>query len=455
MARQLRRDLGVPIGTIHSNWGGSQIRAWLTPEGGKALYGPAAMTQLEQYAKDPLGAVTAFAPGWEKWWTDRTGQSPWANPDELDWQPVPRIAAWGEWTGTPLAGNGNGNVWMRRTVMLTPAQAKAGGTLNIGLVDDIDMTFVNGHPVGNTSSWSDERHYRVPASYLRAGANEIMVLVTNSYGAGGFESPPERLSLDLAGGASIPLGEGWRYSISEITDYPPRTPWDGIAGIGIMYNRMIAPLGHFAMAGTAWYQGESDVGIPGYAERLKALFSGWREQIGTGAKMLVVQLPNWGPTTEHPAASGWAEIRNEELKAVAADANAALVATLDLGENDNLHPLDKLDVGLRLAMAAQGKPMPMPVSARRSGRRDCRDLCGNRRRPSRLERAAARFRAVRRNAGKLPLRRRRGCRRCAIVLAGDGKPVTRVRYAWIDSPVVNTYDARPLPVPTFELPLAK
>ena len=62
---------------------------------------------------------------------------------------------------------------------LTPAQAKAGGTLNIGLVDDIDMTFVNGHPVGNTSSWSDERHYRVPASYLKAGANEVMVLVTS------------------------------------------------------------------------------------------------------------------------------------------------------------------------------------------------------------------------------------------------------------------------------------
>ena len=455
MARQLRRDLKVPIGAIHSNWGGSQIRAWLTPEGAAKLYGAAALAQLKQYGTDPLGAVTAFAPGWEQWWTERTHQTPWVNPDGLQWLPVPQISAWGEWKGTPLATNGNGNVWMRRTVTLTPAQAKAGGTLNIGLVDDIDMTFVNGHPVGNTSSWSDERHYRIPAAFLKPGANEVMVLVTNSYGAGGMESKPDRLSFDVAGGGSIPLGEGWRYSISKVTDYPPRAPWDGIAGIGVMYNKMIAPFGHFAMTGMAWYQGESDVGIPGYADRLRELFAGWRGQIGQGAKMLVVQLPNWGPTTDHPVASDWAEIRNEEFKAVAADKNAALIPTLDIGENDNLHPLDKLDVGLRLALGAEGKPLIMPASAQRrggavvvsfsgvegglhtwSGRHALGvELCGETQQSCRYAPATA--------AGD------------TLSIADDGKPATRVRYAWIDSPVVNLYDTRSLPVPGFELPIGQ
>lgn len=453
MARQLRADLKVPVGAIHSNWGGSQIRAWLTPEGGARLYGPAAMAQLRQYGTDPLGAVTAFAPQWEKWWTDRIHQAPWDHPEALQWQPVPQISAWGEWAGTRLATNGNGNVWMRRTVDLTPAQAKAGGTLNIGLVDDIDMTFVNGHPVGNTSSWSDERHYRVPASYLRPGANEVIVLVTNSYGAGGFESKPDRLSFDVAGGASVPLGEGWQYSISPVTDYPPRTPWDGIAGIGVMYNKMIAPFGHFAMTGMAWYQGESDVGIPGYADRMRELFAGWRQQIGQPAKMLVVQLPNWGPTTGKPVASDWAEIRNEEFKAVAADRNAALIPTLDIGENDNLHPTDKRDVGLRLAMAAEGKALIMPVTAKRqdgailvafsgvegglhtwsSGHAIGVELCGATQESCRYAPATA--------IGD------------TLSIADDGRPATRVRYAWIDSPAVNLYDARALPVPGFELPI--
>lgn len=458
MVRQLRRDLKVPIGAIHSNWGGSQIRAWLTPEGARALYGSAPLAQLQQYGKDPLGAVTAFAPEWERWWTDHDHQAPWNNPDTLRWQPVPQISAWGEWKGTPLSTNGNGNVWMRRTVTLTPQQAKAGGTLNIGLVDDIDMTFVNGHPVGNTSSWSDERHYRVPASYLKAGANEVLVLVTNSYGAGGMESKPDRLSFDITGGDSIPLGERWRYSISTVTDYPPRAPWDGIAGIGVMYNKMIAPFGQFAMAGMAWYQGESDVGIPGYADRLRELFAGWRQQFGAGAKMLVVQLPNWGPVEEHPTASGWAEIRNAEFKAVAADGNAALIPTLDIGENDNLHPLDKLDVGLRLAMGAEGKALIMPVSAKRqqgsdgvgielafsgvegglhawSGPPLGFELCGETQESCRYARAKV-------SGDK-------------VLVHTDDKPATRVRYAWIDSPVVNLYDARPLPVPGFELPITQ
>lgn len=459
MARQLRRDLKIPIGAIHSNWGGSQIRAWETPESALALYGPAAMAQLRQAGSDPLGAVTGFATTWEDWWRSHAGGAqPWLAPDKLAWTPVPQMSAWGEWKGTRLAENGNGNVWFRRTFTLTPAQAKAGGTLNIGVIDDTDMTFVNGRPVGNTSSWSDERHYKVPAAYLKPGANDVMVLITNSYGAGGMESKPDRLALEVAGGASIPLGDGWRYSISPVTDYPPRSPWDGIAGIGVMYNRMIAPFGHYRIAGMAWYQGESDVGIPDYAERLKQLFAGWRKQFGPGVRMLVVQLPNWGPVEEHPTASGWAEVRNDEYKAVAADKNAALIPTLDIGENNNLHPLDKLEVGLRLAMAAEGKPLPLPTSAKQLPGLDYTDyeltfsgvqgglhawsgpplgfeLCAETQASCRYAKAVVK-------GGRL-------------VISNDLKPATRVRYAWIDSPVVNLYDARALPVPGFELPITQ
>jgi sialate O-acetylesterase len=280
-----------------------------------------------------------------------------------------------------------------------------------------------------------------------------MVLVTNSYGAGGMESKPDRLSFDVAGGDSIALGEGWRYSISKVTDYPPRAPWDGIAGIGVMYNKMIAPFGRFAMTGMAWYQGESDVGIPGYADRLRELFAGWRKQIGAGAKMLVVQLPNWGPTTGHPTASDWAEIRNEEFKAVAADGNAALIPTLDIGENDNLHPTDKLDVGLRLAMAAEGKAPMLPVSAKRQGNAIVVGFSG-------VEGGLHTWSSGEALGVELCAETQQSCRyaRATAVgdtlnIADDGKPATRVRYAWIDSPVVNLYDARPLPVPGFELPI--
>jgi sialate O-acetylesterase len=453
MARQLRKDLGVPIGAIHASWGGSQIRAWLTPEAGAELYGEEQMALLSGFARNPLRAVTRFAPAWEAWWREGSGgQEPWKNPDVLEWQPVPSISAWPGWAGTRLAEDAIGNVWLRRTLMLTPEQAAKGGTLAIGVIDDMDTTWVNGRIVGNTFSWSQEREYSIPPGYLRAGANEIVFAASNSWGSGGFASGADKLAFTVKGGERIPLGDGWRYSVGSIRAMPPRAPWDGIAGIGVMHNRMVAPLGRIALKGAAWYQGESDVGIPGYAERLSELFAGWRRQFGADKKMLVVQLPNFDTVAEKPVAAGWAEVREQQRRAIAADANGALIPTLDLGERTDLHPPNKLPVGLRLAAAAQEKPMPMPLRATLEGPAIAvtfsgiegglhswsgpplgLELCGG-------TQESCRYAAARIDGDRL-------------LIATDGQPVTRVRYAWADAPVVNLFDARPVSIPTFELPV--
>jgi sialate O-acetylesterase len=455
MARRLRHDLKVPIGAIHSSWGGSQIRAWLTPEAGRALYGEAQMALLTGFAQDPLRAVTMFAPTWESWWREGTGgQEPWKNPDALQWQRVPSIGPWQTWAGTPLAQDTIGNVWFRHTLTLTQDQAAKGGTLAIGVIDDMDTTWVNGRIVGNTFGWNQEREYQVPPGYLHPGDNLIVFAASNSYGPGGFQSPAGKLAFTVNGGERISLAEHWRYSIGRIRDMPPRAPWDANAGIGVMHNAMIAPLGRIALRGAAWYQGESDVGISGYADRLRALFSGWRRQFGADTRVFVVQLPNYGPTAETPVSSGWAQAREDQRRAVAADGNAALIPTLDTGENANLHPPDKLSVGLRLAAAAQGRPMPLPLRARLRG-----------------DRVEVLFSGV---EGGLhawsgpPLgielcgEAQESCRYAAAEISGDtllihtdGRPASRVRHAWADSPVVNLYDARPLPVPTFELQSAR
>jgi sialate O-acetylesterase len=448
MVRELRDKLDVPIGAIHSSWGGSQIRAWLTPEAGRALYGPEQMALLDQYGTDPLAAVTAFAPVWQQWWQGKRRTAPWDNPDALEWRPVPQIGPWTDWgDGAPAPV---GTVWFRRTLELTPQQAAAGGTLNIGIIDDLDATWVNGHPVGISHGWSTEREYQVPRGFLRAGTNEIVIAASNSWGAGGMQSSADRLSFAVQGGEKIALGEGWHYADSGISESPPRAPWDANAGIGVMHNEMVAPLGPIALAGVAWYQGESDVGIPGYADRLRELFAGWRRQFGAEAKMLVVQLPNFGDVTERPVGAGWAETREQQRRAVAADSNAALIPTLDAGLRDDLHPQHKLPIGVRLAAAAQGQPMPMPRVASLyhgaivvefdglqgeldswSGAPLGVELCGETQETCRYASAAA--------SGN------------RLVIAGDGKPATRVRYAWADSPVVNVFDARPVPLPGFEL----
>jgi sialate O-acetylesterase len=413
------------------------------------------MALLAGFQKDPLQAVTEFAPRWEGWWRDGTGgQEPWKNPDVLQWQPVPSITAWPGWTGTRLATDTIGNVWFRHTVTLTAEQAAKGGTLTIGVIDDMDTTWVNGRIVGNTFGWNTERAYAIPPGYLHAGANEIVFAASNGYGPGGFQSTADKLAFTVNGGESIPLAEGWRYAIGQLREMPPRAPWDANAGIGVMHNKMIAPLGRFAMEGAAWYQGESDVGVPGYTDRLRELFAGWRRQFGSDMRMLVVQLPNYETVAEKPVAAGWAEVREQERRAVAADSNAALIPTLDVGQRDNLHPPDKLPIGQRLAAAAQGKPMPMPERAVLQGdavRVSFTGLTGGLHAwsgpPLGVELCGETQESCRYAAATIE--------GDALVIAGDGRPATRVRYAWADAPVVNLFDARPLPVPGFELDIAR
>lgn len=454
MGKDLRAQQGIPIGLIHASWGGSRLRPWLAPEAAEALYGKAEVAILRQHESDPLGAVTAFAPQWQSWYRDETGGTePWRNPNLLRWADVPRIGVWNDWAGTALATNANGTVWLRRSVTLTPAQAKAGAMLKIGIIDDMDMTFVNGAPVGNTFSWDEERHYHVPPTLLRAGLNEIMVAISNSWDKGGFTTGADKLELAIEGGAPIPLAEGWRYSIAPVKSFPPRPPWDSNGGIGVMHNRMVAPLGHIALKGAAWYQGESDVDVPGYADRLRALFAGWRRQFTPNMRMLVVQLANFGPPQTAPAHSGWATVREAQRAAVASDANAALATAIDIGERTDIHPANKALLGQRLALAAQGVTLPMPLSATRNDRLiRIRfsgvdnglsawsgpfplgfELCGT-------DQASCRYAQARIEGD-------------AIILTGDTRPATRVRYAWADSPVVNLFDGRALPVPGFELPI--
>ena len=453
MGKQLRADRkGVPVGLIHSSWGGSAARAWLDPASVKALYGQAALDQLQLYQRDPMAAAQAFAPQWYAWWrSNDNGREPWMNPDMLAWRPVPEISFWNNWKGSGLDKDAVANVWLRQDFELTAEQAKSAGTLSVGALDDLDLTWVNGHPVGYTFGWGVERHYKVPAGYLKPGKNSVLIAVNNMWDTGGFFQGADRLFFEPGGGGQVPLGRDWEYSIGTVKGVPPRAPWDANAGIGVMHNYMVAPLGPMRLAGVAWYQGESDVGQGDYDAKLRELFAGWRRQFGASARMLVVQLANYGARTAKPVESGWAQLRQDQLDGVAADSNAALVTAIDIGEPHDIHPANKNDLGQRLAWAAEGKPMPMPVSAKLAG-----------------DTVTVRFSgvegALQALGGPIALgfelcgEMQASCRYVVPTLTGStvnlptgGAPATRVRYGWADAPVVNLVDGRELPMPGFEL----
>ena len=119
-----------------------------------------------------------------------------------------------------------------------------------------------------------------------------------------------------------------------------------------LFNAMIAPLTPFAIRGVIWYQGESNAGpdrAPLYAHLFQTMIQDWRRAWGEGDfPFLFVQLPNWTTAPD----GMWPEVRNAQRQTLALR-NTAMAVTIDIGDATNLHPPDKQDVGLRLALAAR------------------------------------------------------------------------------------------------------
>lgn len=462
MVRDFRKTEKVPIGAIDDSWGGTPIRAWMSEAGNRSSGNSQQAEVLDLYRQDETQAIRRFGTKWADWWRTKTGdaagQEPWAHSDRLTWKPVPSLQFWDNWG--PEWKAWIGSAWVRDRVNLTPTEAAQGATLSLSAVDDLDWTFVNGVPVGGKNDPTNPRSYAVPSGVLKPGSNEVLIFVRNVWGGGGLAGPAERFSLTFADGHSKPLATGWQYArIAGSVGDPPTPPWSNNSGISTIYNAMVAPLGSMQLKGVAWYQGEADVGQPGYDRRLAAMMGNWRTQFrDPQLPFLVVGLAGWGKRTSVPVESGWASLINEQRLAVERDPHAALASAIDLGEPNDIHPANKQEVGRRLALAGRllaypgtnGTVGPLPVRAVRRGSNivvsftkplqtlsgataNAFELCG----PSA---GSCRF-AVARASGP------------DVLIAGDTQPVTRVRYAWADYPLVNLYDADLLPAPVFELPV--
>ncbi|MBQ6245690.1 MAG: sialate O-acetylesterase [Kiritimatiellae bacterium] len=118
-----------------------------------------------------------------------------------------------------------------------------------------------------------------------------------------------------------------------------------------MYNAMVAPIAKFPIAGATWYQGCSNGGEgEGYAKKLEALAAGWRAAWGYRFPFYIVQLASYTAKTTDPAGgNGYARVRNAQRIALQTIPLCGLAVTIDIGNATNIHPKNKLDVGLRLA----------------------------------------------------------------------------------------------------------
>ena len=121
-----------------------------------------------------------------------------------------------------------------------------------------------------------------------------------------------------------------------------------------LYNAMIAPLLNYKIKGVIWYQGESNTSEAKEYHRLfSSLIGNWRKKWNQGDfPFLYVQLANFMEAKENPGESEWAELREAQLKTLSVP-NTAMAVIIDIGEWNDIHPLNKEDVGKRLALGAE------------------------------------------------------------------------------------------------------
>ena len=357
-AKELYEKTGVPIGLINSSVGGSPAEAWISEDALKpfpAMLNDMRICQSDEFVAEMLRIGSLPDQRWNKvlneqdkglneavkWYSPQYDDSSWATTDLFD-------NSWGQKNSSPV----NGVFWFRKNIEIPKEYENQPAMLYMGRIVDADSIFVNGKYIGTTGYQYPPRNYTVPVNILKAGNNQITVRLVSQSGFPEFvaEKPYKLVFQDL----EINLEGRWKYNTGTLM---PQAPGGGISfqykPTGL-YNAMIAPLKNYVFKGIVWYQGESNTGrYDEYYDLMSILINNWRSLWGGNTPFIGVQLANFMKSCLFQQQSNWAELRDVQRKLYQTVPNTGMAVAIDLGEWNDIHPLNKKDVGKRLALQAR------------------------------------------------------------------------------------------------------
>ncbi len=364
MARDLHRELGVPIGLLFSAVGGSQAEQWTSRDALDTVpeFGQRAALHAAQRHDHPQAVADypARLAAWERANgreepANRGEEKGWMRPDVSgdDWQKVPGPARW-----SALGMPDGGVAWVRKTIDVPTDKAGVRLRIDLGGIDSQYVTlYWNGRKIGDWGRQSPDfnkgyARFDVPADQVLAGPSLLAIRFASpfgnrspSLGLGSFKGWPG-LKPDFQTRVESTFSTLKKDAAADYPQIPPR------GGSTTLFNGMINPLVPFALRGVVWYQGEGD-GSRGYEYRtmLPLLIADWRARFGRpDLPFLVQQLPNWKAGNGRDVT--WAELREAQWRTARDVPGVFLSIALDLGESDDVHPANKRDIGRRLALVA-------------------------------------------------------------------------------------------------------
>ncbi len=383
--RKLYEELHVPIGLIFSTWGGTEIQPWIA---GNFL------SRMPEYKPvvEKIDSLRGEVDQLNDWIRshpviDVAARDPLHRYDSLDFNDSAcseknyNDSAWKimklptYWEATSV-GQFDGTVWFRKTIEIPQSWVDSTLVLDLGPIDDMDETWVNGVKVGGLLGggyWATPRVYDVQGSIVKDTSLTIAVRVIDTGGGGGiwgggskFQIHPRADSTD-----SVALSGDWKYlPVAEFASnkfyvYGANgEPFDSRPQVNLsigpntptmLFNGMIAPIIPYHIKGVIWYQGESNSDHPedynGYQILFPLMIKNWRADWKEGNfPFYFVQIAPW----TYGEKSKSYVVRDAQRRTLSVS-NTGMAVTLDIASLTTIHPPDKQDVGLRLALWALDK----------------------------------------------------------------------------------------------------
>lgn len=359
--RDINKYQNVPVGLINSSWGGTIIEAWMSLDAFKTMAGQEKNVEhVSALPASPEERQAFYENELDQWYTElqktesgyKDGIPVWAlaSTDDTTWKTMHLPGASAE------PGTINAFWWARLTVDIPAKWAGKDVTLNLGGVDDNDVTFFNSEVVGNTVGCWKQRNYVVPGKLVKAGKNILAVRVMDTGGLTGLGGDNFNITLNGTD-EKVSLTGDWKYKpsigIGTVDAMPVNTVMDPNVHT-FLYNAMIYPLLPYTIKGAIWYQGESNAPQAyQYRELMPLMIKDWRNQWGYDFPFYMVQLANYMQQRPEPVESEWAELREAQLLTRQHLENVGMATIIDIGEAGDIHPKNKQDVGHRLALAAR------------------------------------------------------------------------------------------------------
>lgn len=347
--RELYKKYQVPIGLIHSSWGGTNIEAWMSEDlfknhpNNKYVIEKMKTMDLNNLLKEYSISNKRYGSYLDS--EDLGSKEKWENltTDYENWDifELPNL-----WSNTKLEST-HGVVWVTRLFELSASEIGSDIELSLSRIDDEDITYINGYEVGSSTQKDLDRFYTVKKNILKEGSNRITIRTKNLGDLGGFRGAAKDMYLKISD-KLISLEGSWNYKVGTpksnappIREHPKNYP-------SSLYNSMVNPFFGYNIKGVIWYQGESNTKNPEeYAKFFPQMIGDWRNKWGKDLPFIFVQLANLSGIKEL-----WPAVREAQTSALKLNA-VAMVTAIDVGDDNNVHPKNKQIIGKRLALAAQ------------------------------------------------------------------------------------------------------